>query len=181
MFEIWNITLICVLLIYNTDFCFFVFSFSFSVDQSLLCFKTKNFILFLFSFLFNFSFYYVFLFLNLPPVFQSVCLIIFVGFREPYFKMGGSVKDVQSKGELDNVVRSGALVIVHFWASWCEASKHMDQVFAHLSTDFPHAHFLRVRISFSLYVFLYIFPVGFSLFVLFVCFQLSELVYVWLL
>ncbi|KAH7545979.1 monothiol glutaredoxin-S17 [Ziziphus jujuba] len=59
--------------------------------------------------------------------------------------MGGSVKDVQSKGELDNVVRSGALVIVHFWASWCEASKHMDQVFAHLSTDFPHAHFLRVE------------------------------------
>ncbi|KAL5538443.1 hypothetical protein UlMin_042751 [Ulmus minor] len=59
--------------------------------------------------------------------------------------MGGSVKNVQSKAELDNLVRSGAPVFLHFWASWCEASKHMDQVFAHLSTDFPHAHFLRVE------------------------------------
>ncbi|PON96067.1 Monothiol glutaredoxin-related [Trema orientale] len=57
----------------------------------------------------------------------------------------GSVKDVQSKQEHDNLVRSGAPVIVHFWASWCEASNHMDQVFSHLSTDFPHAHFLRVE------------------------------------
>ncbi|KAJ7968549.1 Monothiol glutaredoxin-related [Quillaja saponaria] len=59
--------------------------------------------------------------------------------------MGGSVKDVQSKVELDNLVRTGAPVALHFWASWCEASKHMDQVFSHLSTDFPHAHFLRVE------------------------------------
>uniref|UniRef100_A0A5B7B1B8 Putative monothiol glutaredoxin-S17 isoform X1 n=1 Tax=Davidia involucrata TaxID=16924 RepID=A0A5B7B1B8_DAVIN len=59
--------------------------------------------------------------------------------------MGGSVKDVQSKGELDSVIRQGAPVILHFWASWCEASKQMDQVFSHLSIDFPHAHFLRVE------------------------------------
>ena len=62
---------------------------------------------------------------------------------------GGSVKDVQSKKELDEVVGGGAPVIVHFWASWCEASKHMDQLVSHLSTDFPHAHFLRVRSFFS--------------------------------
>ncbi|KAM1008586.1 hypothetical protein FF1_004966 [Malus domestica] len=61
------------------------------------------------------------------------------------FSMGGSVKDVQSKKELDSLVHGGAPVILHFWASWCEASKHMDEVFAHLSTDFPHAHFLRVE------------------------------------
>ncbi|KAK7362854.1 hypothetical protein VNO77_04978 [Canavalia gladiata] len=59
--------------------------------------------------------------------------------------MGGSVKDVKSKGEVDEVVGSGSPVILHFWASWCEASKHMDQLFSHLSTDFPHAHFLRVE------------------------------------
>ncbi|CAK9152522.1 unnamed protein product [Ilex paraguariensis] len=59
--------------------------------------------------------------------------------------VGGSVKDVQSKGELDNVIGQGVPVIVHFWADWCEASKQMDQVFSHLSTDFPHAHFLRVE------------------------------------
>lgn len=62
--------------------------------------------------------------------------------------MGGSVKDVKSKGEVDGVVQSGAPVFVHFWASWCEASKHMDQVFSHLSTDFPNSHFLRVFFSF---------------------------------
>ncbi|CAB4276033.1 unnamed protein product [Prunus armeniaca] len=59
--------------------------------------------------------------------------------------MGGSAKDVQSKKELDSVVHSGAPVVLQFWASSCEASKHMDEVFAHLSTDFPHAHFLRVE------------------------------------
>ncbi|KAL6282283.1 hypothetical protein ACE6H2_013212 [Prunus campanulata] len=59
--------------------------------------------------------------------------------------MSGSAKDVQSKKELDSVVHSGASVVLQFWASSCEASKHMDEVFAHLSTDFPHAHFLRVE------------------------------------
>ncbi|KAL4387022.1 hypothetical protein GQ457_09G002380 [Hibiscus cannabinus] len=58
---------------------------------------------------------------------------------------GGSVKDVKSKAELDGLRQSGAPVILHFWASWCEPSKHMDQVFSHLSTDFPNSHFLRVE------------------------------------
>lgn len=58
--------------------------------------------------------------------------------------MGGSVKDVKSKAEVDAVVGGGSPVVLHFWASWCEASKHMDQLFTHLSTDFPKAHFLRV-------------------------------------
>ncbi|XP_071714538.1 monothiol glutaredoxin-S17 [Rutidosis leptorrhynchoides] len=55
------------------------------------------------------------------------------------------VKDVNSKQEVDEIVKQGSAVIIHFWASWCEASKHMDQVFSHLSTDFSHAHFLRVE------------------------------------
>ncbi|XP_077241762.1 thioredoxin family protein [Tasmannia lanceolata] len=59
--------------------------------------------------------------------------------------MGGTVKDVESKEEIANVLRGGAPVILHFWTSWCEASKQMDQVFSHLSTDFPHAHFFRVE------------------------------------
>ncbi|CAJ1936452.1 unnamed protein product [Sphenostylis stenocarpa] len=62
-------------------------------------------------------------------------------------RMGGSVKDVKSKGELDEVVGGGSPVILHFWASWCEASKHMDQLFTHLSTDFPKAQFLRVLVE----------------------------------
>ncbi|KAM1796809.1 hypothetical protein ACFX11_037009 [Malus domestica] len=61
------------------------------------------------------------------------------------FSMGGSVKDVQSQKELDSLVHGGSPVVLHFWASWCEASKHMDEVFAHLSADFPQAHFLRVE------------------------------------
>ncbi|CAN8308479.1 unnamed protein product [Cochlearia groenlandica] len=36
-------------------------------------------------------------------------------------------------------------MVVHFWASWCEASKQMDQVLSHLSTDFPQALFVRVQ------------------------------------
>ncbi|KAK3009427.1 hypothetical protein RJ639_014136 [Escallonia herrerae] len=58
---------------------------------------------------------------------------------------GGSVKDVQSKAELDAVIGDGAPAIMHLWAAWCEASKHMDKVFFHLAIDFPHAHFLRVE------------------------------------
>ncbi|XP_073143298.1 monothiol glutaredoxin-S17 [Henckelia pumila] len=58
---------------------------------------------------------------------------------------GGAVKEVKSKAELDSAIGDGSPVILHFWASWCDASKHMDQVFSHLSTDFPLAHFLRVE------------------------------------
>ncbi|PKA45903.1 Monothiol glutaredoxin-S11 [Apostasia shenzhenica] len=55
----------------------------------------------------------------------------------------GVVREVQSKEELDATIGGGAPAIIHFWASWCEASKQMDQVFAHLCTDFPHVLFLR--------------------------------------
>ncbi|RAL39419.1 hypothetical protein DM860_002952 [Cuscuta australis] len=59
--------------------------------------------------------------------------------------MGGIVKEVKSKEELDKIIADGSPAVVHFWAAWCEASKHMDQVFSHLSTDIPHTHFLRVE------------------------------------
>lgn len=59
--------------------------------------------------------------------------------------MGGTVKEVKSKEELDKVIADASPAVVHFWAAWCEASKHMDQVFSHLCTDFPHTHFLRVE------------------------------------
>ncbi|KAF3796204.1 Monothiol glutaredoxin-S17 [Nymphaea thermarum] len=58
---------------------------------------------------------------------------------------GGSVKDLGSKAELDGILKEGQTIILHFWATWCEASKQMDQVFSHLSTDFPHARFYRVE------------------------------------
>lgn len=57
----------------------------------------------------------------------------------------GSVKELKSKDELDAALNGSSSVILHFWASWCEASKQMDQVFSHLSTDFPHALFFRVE------------------------------------
>ncbi|CAD5329750.1 unnamed protein product [Arabidopsis thaliana] len=59
--------------------------------------------------------------------------------------MSGTVKDIVSKEELDNLRHSGAPLVLHFWASWCDASKQMDQVFSHLATDFPRAHFFRVE------------------------------------
>ncbi|KAJ6814082.1 monothiol glutaredoxin-S11 [Iris pallida] len=58
----------------------------------------------------------------------------------------GGVKDVQSKSELDAALAGDPVVaVLHFWASWCEASKQMDQLFSHLSVDFPQALFLRVE------------------------------------
>lgn len=86
--------------------------------------------------------------------------------KEKEKKMGG-VKDIKSKQELDNLVKDGSAVMVHFWASWCDASKHMDQVFSHLSTDFPNAHFLRVCFFYNFF-----FVIKFRLFYIWVCFYL---------
>jgi hypothetical protein len=58
---------------------------------------------------------------------------------------GGAVREVGSKAELDAAVAGARAAAVHFWAAWCDASKQMDEVFAHLAVDFPHAVFLRVR------------------------------------
>ncbi|CAM0956589.1 unnamed protein product [Alopecurus aequalis] len=58
---------------------------------------------------------------------------------------GGAVREVGSRAELDAAVGGARAAAVHFWASWCEASKQMDEVFAHLAVDFPHALFLRVE------------------------------------
>ncbi|KAJ4803437.1 Monothiol glutaredoxin-S17 protein [Rhynchospora pubera] len=55
------------------------------------------------------------------------------------------VRDVKSKTELDEVVNGGKPVVLHFWASWCDASKQMDQIFSHLATDYPQAFFYRVE------------------------------------
>ncbi|GAA0175520.1 reductase [Lithospermum erythrorhizon] len=39
------------------------------------------------------------------------------------------VKDLQSKAELDNLLSDGKPLTLHFWATWCKASKQMDKVF----------------------------------------------------
>eukprot|EP00246_Nothoceros_aenigmaticus_P005103 TRINITY_DN16952_c0_g1_i1.p1 TRINITY_DN16952_c0_g1~~TRINITY_DN16952_c0_g1_i1.p1 ORF type:complete len:356 (-),score=74.93 TRINITY_DN16952_c0_g1_i1:543-1610(-) len=57
----------------------------------------------------------------------------------------GEVRDLRSKAELEEAVHSGGTVVLHFWASWCEASKHLDVVFAQLASDTPHATFFRVE------------------------------------
>jgi thiol-disulfide isomerase/thioredoxin len=56
-----------------------------------------------------------------------------------------AVREVGSKAELEAAAGGARAAAVHFWAAWCEASKQMDEVFAHLAVDFPHAVFLRVR------------------------------------
>lgn len=55
------------------------------------------------------------------------------------------VKNVGSKADLESTVKGGTAVFAHFWASWCEPSKHMDEVFVQLAVDNPHAIFLRVE------------------------------------
>ncbi|CAM6083216.1 unnamed protein product [Calypogeia fissa] len=55
------------------------------------------------------------------------------------------VKNVGSKAELESAVKAGSAVFAHFWATWCEPSKHMDEVFAQLAVDNPHAVFVRVE------------------------------------
>uniref|UniRef100_A0A0E0M9C9 Thioredoxin domain-containing protein n=1 Tax=Oryza punctata TaxID=4537 RepID=A0A0E0M9C9_ORYPU len=59
--------------------------------------------------------------------------------------MAAAVREVGSKAELEAAVGGARAAAVHFWAAWCEASKQMDEVFAHLAVDFPHAVFLRVE------------------------------------
>jgi thiol-disulfide isomerase/thioredoxin len=58
------------------------------------------------------------------------------------------VNDIKSKTELDEAINGGKPVVLHFWASWCDASKQMDQIVSHLATDYPQALFYRVCFSF---------------------------------
>ncbi|CAM6021404.1 unnamed protein product [Sphagnum balticum] len=71
--------------------------------------------------------------------------------------MTGFVKNLGSKLELvskaapasspgmSSSSSSSSLVVLHFWASWCEPCKAMDVVFAQLAADTPHAQFFRVE------------------------------------
>ncbi|WOL10136.1 monothiol glutaredoxin-S11 [Canna indica] len=59
--------------------------------------------------------------------------------------MGVGVKDIGSKAELEDALLGVAPVVLHFWASWCAASKQMDQVFAHLAAEYPQVLFFRVE------------------------------------
>jgi hypothetical protein len=49
-----------------------------------------------------------------------------------------------SSPEMSSSSSSSSLVVLHFWASWCEPCKAMDLVFAQLAADTPHAQFFRV-------------------------------------
>ncbi|XP_024387528.1 monothiol glutaredoxin-S17 isoform X1 [Physcomitrium patens] len=61
-------------------------------------------------------------------------------------EMAGVVRDANSKGDLDNAVKKqGSLVVVHFWASWCEPSKAMEPVFTQIAIETPNAQFFRVE------------------------------------
>jgi hypothetical protein len=75
--------------------------------------------------------------------------------------MTGFVKNLGSKLELvskaapssspgmSSSSSSSSLVVLHFWASWCEPCKAMDVVFAQLAADTPHAQFFEYNIIFK--------------------------------
>ena len=63
------------------------------------------------------------------------------------------LKSVKSQEEFNTAVgrhgsfgSSAVAAAVHFWAEWCEPSKHMDTVFEQLASENPHANFVRVRL-----------------------------------
>lgn len=67
--------------------------------------------------------------------------------------MAGTVKKLESKDELDSILEAQKsnnnnnleLVVLHFGATWCEASQDMDSVIIQLSVDTPRAQFFQVE------------------------------------
>ncbi|EFJ12929.1 hypothetical protein SELMODRAFT_123396 [Selaginella moellendorffii] len=56
------------------------------------------------------------------------------------------VEEARGLAHLDEVVKAGKSVVLHFRTPWCEASKQMDVVFEQLCADTaPRARFLRVE------------------------------------
>lgn len=53
-------------------------------------------------------------------------------------------RNVNSLKELEDALKSSQNVALHFWASWCEPSVHMDIVFEQLSVENPEDTFIRV-------------------------------------
>lgn len=60
--------------------------------------------------------------------------------------MAGVVRDATAKADLDEAVKKpGSLVVVHFWATWCEPSLAIEPLFAQLAAETPQAQFFRVE------------------------------------
>mmetsp|Transcript_27408 Transcript_27408/g.59891 ORF Transcript_27408/g.59891 Transcript_27408/m.59891 type:complete len:347 (-) Transcript_27408:302-1342(-) len=56
-----------------------------------------------------------------------------------------SLSSITSVEELDQALSRSPLVVVHFWATWCEPCKQMDVVLTQLAREQPHAAFCRVE------------------------------------
>ncbi|KAF5827260.1 thioredoxin-like protein [Dunaliella salina] len=56
-----------------------------------------------------------------------------------------ALKDATSLQTVEAAASSGQLVVLHYWAQWCEPCKHMDKVMAQLAAEHPQATFMRVE------------------------------------
>ena len=87
----------------------------------------------------------------LCDVFMVVCFFgrgLGWGVRCEFGEMAGVVRDAKVKADLDNAVKkAGSVVVVHFWASWCEPSVAIEPLLAQLAAETPQAQFFRVSDS----------------------------------
>jgi thioredoxin-like negative regulator of GroEL len=59
--------------------------------------------------------------------------------------MADRLVDAADLEVFQQIVGSAPAAVVHFWASWCEPCKHLDNILAQLASENQSAKFVRVE------------------------------------
>jgi thioredoxin-like negative regulator of GroEL len=59
--------------------------------------------------------------------------------------MADRLVDAADLEVFQQIVGSASAAVVHFWASWCEPCKHLDNILAQLAAENQSAKFVRVE------------------------------------